>query len=125
MASFIEFRRKSDQTGVFVVIGVVDAKELAFTAGAGDPGCVDQQFYPGRSREAVSHSAFNKPALSIGSSFDLGKLHRVSVRDLPVESASAPAVDDQIRRLEIEITALETLRAEQEVHPKDSCCSLR
>lgn len=125
MDCLIKFRRRSDQTWVFVVIGIVDAKELAFTAGAGDPGWVDQQFYPGRSPEAVLHSAFNKSALSIGSSLDVGKLHRVSVRELPVKSAPGPVVHNDIRRLEIEITALGMLRAEHEVHPKDSCCSVQ
>lgn len=73
----------------------------------------------------AQHSAFNKSALPIGFSFDVGKLHRVSVRQLPVKSDSEPVVDDQIRRLEIEIIALEVLQAEQGVRPKDSCCSVQ
>lgn len=125
MDFFIKFRRTVDLTSVFVVIGIVDAKELAFIAGAGDPGWVDYQYYPGRGTEMAQHSAFNNSALSIGSTFDVGKLHRVSVRQSPVKSDSGPVVDDQIRRLEIEITALEVLQAEQEVRPKDSCCSVQ
>lgn len=125
MDFFIKFKRTIDQTSVFVVIGIVDAKELAFIAGAGDPGWVDYHYYPGRGTEMAQHSAFNNSALSIGSTFDVGKLHRVSVRQLPVKSDSGPVVDDQIRRLEIEITALEVLQAEQELRPKDSCCSVQ
>jgi hypothetical protein len=128
MDFFIKFRRPTDGTWVFVVIGVVDAKELAFTAGAGDPGWVDQKFYPrrGGSSEVVSRSAFKKAALSIGSSFDVGNLHRVSVRQLPVGSALGPAADDQIWRLEIEINGLNVSRVETEVRPKkDSCCSVQ
>lgn len=41
MDFFVNFKRTIDQTSVFVVIGIVDAKELAFIAGAGDPGWVD------------------------------------------------------------------------------------
>jgi hypothetical protein len=125
MDYLIKFRRMIDGTWVFVIVGVVDAKELAFTAGAGDPGWVDQQFYPGRSSEVVQHSAFKKSALPIGSSFDVGTMHRVSVRQCPIESASGPVVGDQIRTLEIEITALDVPRADQEVRPNDSCCSVQ
>jgi hypothetical protein len=81
-------------------------------------------FYPGR-RDVVSHSAFKYSARPIGSSINVGDLHRVSVRQSPVESASGPVVDDQIRRLEIEITALDIPRAEQGFCPKDSYCSVQ
>lgn len=128
MDFFIKFRRTTDQTWVFVIIGVVDAEELAFIAGVGEPGLVDQQSYPGRGSKMAQNTAFETSALSIGSSFDVGKLHRVSVRQLPIESASGDVLDDQIRRLEIEITALEVVevpKAEQEIRPKDSCCSVQ
>ena len=125
MDFFIKFRRTIDQKSVFVVIGIIDAKELAFIAGAGDPGWVDHQFYPGRGSEVAKNVAFNNSALSIGSSFDVEKLHRVSVRQLPIESDSGPVIDDQIRRLEIEITACEAPKAEQEICPKYSCCSVQ
>ena len=106
--------------------GVIDAKELAFFAGAGDPGWVDQQFYPGKSSEvALLHGEFEKSALPIGSSFDLGIVHRVSVRQLSVEPTSENVLDDQIRKLEIEITALDVSQADHEVGPKGSCCSVQ
>lgn len=124
MDLLIKFRRETDSTCVFVVIGIVDAKELAFFAGAGDPGCVDQQFYPGRSSEVALNGAFKKLALSIGSSLDLGILHCVSVRQSPVESTGND-LDDQIRRPRIEITALNVPRAEPEFRPRDSCCSVQ
>jgi hypothetical protein len=126
MDLLIKFSRTSDRSSIFVVIGVIDAKELAFFAGAGDPGWVDQQFYPGRSSEvALLHGEFEKSALPIGSSFDLGIVHRVSVRQLSVEPTSENVLDDQIRKLEIEITALDAQRAEQGVQPKGSCCSVQ
>jgi hypothetical protein len=126
MDLLIKFSRMSDRTSVFVVIGVIDAKELAFFAGAGDPGWVDQQFYPGKSSEvALLHGEFEKSALPIGSSFDLGIVHRVSVRQLSVEPTSENVLDDQIRKLEIEITALDVSQADHEVGPKGSCCSVQ
>jgi hypothetical protein len=107
MDFLIKFRRTIDETWAFVIIGVVNAKELAFTAG-------------GRNPEVVSHSAFKYSARPIGSSYDVESLHRVSVRQLPFEPTSGPGVGDQIRRLEIEITALDTL-----IGFKDSCCSVQ
>ena len=128
MDFFIKFRRTTDQTWVFVVIGVVDAEEIAFIAGVGEPGLVDQQSHPGRGSKMARNTELEKSALSIGSSFDVAKLHRVSVRQLPIDIASGHVVDDQIRRLEIEITALEVVevpKAEQEIRPKNSCCSVQ
>lgn len=118
MDYLIKFRRKSDWNWLFVFIGVVDAKELAFTAGAGDPGWLDKKYLNGTS-EVASYSAFQKSALPIGSSLDVSALHRVSVRQLPVESTSGNVLDDQIRMLEIEIVALDVPLAEHEVRPDD------
>jgi hypothetical protein len=107
--------------------GVVDAKELAFVAGAGagNQFRVNGRFNHHDDILARSQSIFAKSAIPIGTSFDVGSLHRVSVRLLPTESALGPVDDGQVKRLEIDIEALSMCSVEQHTRSRHSCCTVQ
>ena len=125
MDFIVQFQRPADNAWIFVIIGVENAKELAFAAGAGDDTYVNRHFNRGNSVEATSQSMFAKLALPIGLDFIVENLHRVSVRRLPTESAPSVVDGNQIVRLEIDIEALKTLQVEQQLPNKPSCCSVQ
>jgi hypothetical protein len=122
----LHFWRSVDQTWVLVILGVVDSRELRFTAGVGTSafatirkaGALDFD----KDRVTASNDVFAKSAVPLGSVVDVGPLHRVSVRQLITDPDGSCDADDQVVRLEIDITALNQA---SEVDPDRSCCCVQ
>lgn len=121
----LQFKRPADQTWLFVIVGIVDAKSLGFVAGVAYPAFVDRHrdfsYAPPYNISAASNSRFAKSSLPIGSSFNVENLHRVAVRELLADSDGSPDTSHRIKRLEIEIAALEQV----EVPYARSCCRVQ
>lgn len=108
----LQFKRPADQKWVFIILGIVDAKTLGFVAGVGYPAFVECHYGSSMlnvsiNSQGTSKSFFAKAFLPIGSSFDAGTLHRVSVKQLLADPKHIPVADNQVQRLEIEVTALD------------------
>jgi hypothetical protein len=123
----IQFRRPADEKWVFIVIGIVNAKELAFAAGAADMTRANRHYDSDNNILATSQSVFTKLALPIGSTFDVEALHRVSVKQRSTDSALGSVRSDQIMRLEIDIKASKLPQVEQHTdnHSQHSCCTVQ
>jgi hypothetical protein len=129
----IHFRRPVDQTWVLIILGVVNSRELGFAAGVGTPALATIRqagtFDFSKDRVTASNDVFTEAAVPIGSVVDVENLHRVSIRQLLDDSdeSSDASVNGQVKRLEVDITALN--QAPQVVHPKlrsaHSCCRVQ
>jgi hypothetical protein len=129
----LHFRRPVDQTWVLIIMGVVNSRDLGFAAGVGTPALATIRqagtFDFSKDRVTASNNVFNESAVPIGSVVDVGTLHRVSIRQLLNDSddGSDASVNGQVKRLEIDITALN--QAPQVAHrglrSAHACCRVQ
>jgi hypothetical protein len=127
----LHFRRWVDQTWVLIILGVVNSRELGFAAGVGTPALATTRqagtFNFSKDRVTASNDVFTESAVPIGSVVDVGTLHRVSIRQLLNDSDDSSDANDQVKRLEIDITALDQAPpvAHRELRSAHSCCRVQ
>lgn len=107
-----QFVRPADGQWISVMIGVIGGVELGFAATAGNCSLIDCPSDLNQKIVPDVHRSFKESALPIGSSFDVGGLHRVAVkrissrRDMPFVINGIAFTEDQMELLEIDISAL-------------------
>jgi hypothetical protein len=127
----LHFRRWVDQTWVLIILGVVNSRELGFAAGVGTPALATTRqagtFDFSKDRVTASNDVFTESAVPIGSVVDVGTLHRVSIRQLLNDSYDSSDANGQVKRLEIDITALKQAPpvAHRELRSAHSCCRVQ
>jgi hypothetical protein len=75
----------------------------------------------------ASNDVFTELSVPIGSVVDVGTLHRVSIRQLLNDSYDRSDANGQVKRLEIDITALNQAPpvAHRELRSAHSCCRVQ
>jgi hypothetical protein len=103
----IQFKHRTNRTCVMVVIGVyLGGSELAFTVRTGDAISLDHRYDAYRPLRSGANRRFRDDALRIGSTVDIGTLHRVSVARAPPMSHGTSGSNSSVVRLLIDIRTL-------------------
>jgi hypothetical protein len=103
----IQFKHRTNRTCVMVVIGVyLGGSELAFTVRTGDAISLDPRYDAYRPLRSGANRRFRDDALRIGSTVDIGTLHRVSVARAPPMSHGTSGSNSSVVRLLIDIRTL-------------------